>query len=392
MTEEPINPKVQARFDRYKEIKKIRDNGEFLCIPFIESFPKLSEYLAGIMKGVMYKVTANSGVGKTQLTKSMFVITPLDFMRRHPELDLKVKILYFALEESEEEFIDSLVVNTLAMKFGIRIDAVQLKGFANKYPDNDILEKIEKCKADVSYYMNHIEVIDSEYNPTGMYKYCRRYSEQRGKHIWEEQEFTKTNKDGKENKWTEKVYKEYIPDDPNEHVIVIGDHVSLIAEEKDYKTDKMLTKHQAIAKWSTDYCRKQITKHWGWTVVNVQQQEESSSKQQYTNSGRSIVEKTEPSLDALANNKEIQRDDFIIISVYSPDRFGFNDYHGYDIDRMRDTFRAVKIIKNRLGIPNKYIHLLFDGATTRFTELPLPSDTVNIEKAYELSDQLLGRR
>lgn len=387
---EPVNEKVRARFNRYKQIKKIRDNGEFLCIPFLEAYPKLSQYLPGIMKGVMYKVTAGSGVGKTQLTKSMFVIAPLDFMRRHPELNLKVRILYFALEESEEEFIDSLVVNLLAMKFNIRIDVLTLRGFKNEIVSDDLLNKIQECEEDVSFYMNHIEVVDTEYNPTGMYKYCRRYSEKVGKHIWEEQTFTKTKKDGQVETWKEKIYKEYIPNDPNEHVIVIGDHVSLIAEERDKKTEKMLNKHQSIAKWSTDYCRKQITKHWDWTVVNVQQQEQGSEKQQFTNSGKSIVEKTEPSLDGLANNKEIQRDDYIIISVYSPDRFNFPEYHGYDISRMRDTFRAVKILKNRLGVPNKYIHLLFDGATNRFSELPLPGDE-NLKIYYEASDDLLGR-
>lgn len=83
--------------------------------------------------------------------------------------------------------------------------------------------------------------------------------------------------------------------------------------------------------------------------------------------------------------------DYIIISVYSPDRFGFEDYHGYDISRMRDTFRAIKILKNRLGSPNKYIHLLFDGATNRFAELPLPDDLENMEGFYDISDDLIGR-
>lgn len=387
----PINPKVLERFNRYKEIKQIRDEGKYLCIPFDESYPKLSEYLPGIMKGVMYKVTAGSGVGKTQLAKSMFVIAPLDFMRNHPELNLKIRIIYFALEESEDEFIDSLVVNRLAMKFNIRIDVLQLRGFKKKYANTELLNKIHECMEDVSFYMNHIELVDSEYNPTGMYKYCRRYSEKHGTHVWVDEEFTKKGSDGVVKKWTEKVYKEYIPNDENEHVIVVGDHISLIKPERDKESQVMLTKHQAMAKWSTDYCRGQITKHWDWTVVNVQQQEQGSEKQHYTNSGESVVTKTEPTLDGLANNKEIQRDDYVIISVYSPDRFGFDDYHGYDISRMRDTFRAVKILKNRLGTPNKYVHLLFDGATNRFAELPLPDNQAELRKFYATSDTLIGR-
>lgn len=396
MEDNKINPKVQERFKRYGEIKDIRDNGEFLCIPFKDAYPKLSTYLPGIMKGVMYKVTAGSGVGKTQLTKNMFVIAPLEFMRRNPHLNLDVRILYFALEESNDEFIDSLVCNVLSMKFGIRIDPLMLRGFKENYADEELIKKIDLCIEDVSFYMNHIEVIDTEYNPTGMYKYCRNFSEKHGKHVWEEREFTKTNKEGEVSTWKEKVYKEYVPNNPNQHVIAIGDHISLITEEKDPRTEKMLNKHQAMAKWSTEYCRGQLTKHWDWTVVNVQQQEQSNEKQHYTNTGETVAKKTEPTLDGLANNKEIQRDDYIIISVYSPDKFGFDEYHGYDIKRMRDTFRAVKILKNRLGSPNKYIHFLFDGATNRFEELPVPDGTHHtaeiIEKYYQISDSLIGRK
>ena len=116
------------------------------------------------------------------------------------------------------------------------------------------------------------------------------------------------------------------------------------------------------------------------------------TKQQFTNSGESIVVKTEPSLDALANNKEIQRDDYVVLSLYSPDRFGFEDYHEYDINRMRDTFRAIKILKNRLGTPNKYVHLLFDGATNQFAELPFPDERDKLQGAYAESDRLIGRK
>lgn len=396
MKEEAINKKVLERFKTYKEVKNIRENGEFLCIPFSQNFPKLSNYLPGIMKGVLYKVTAGSGVGKTKLSKSMFVITPLDFMRSNPQLGLKVKIIYFALEESENEFIDSLTVNVLAHKYGIRIDPLMLMGYRDTYADSDLIRMIDDCVEDVSFYMNHIEVVDSEYNPTGMYKYCRDFSEKNGTHVWEDRIFESKNKEGQVTKSIAKVYKEYIPNDPDLHVIVIADHISLIAEEKDPTTGKMMNKHQAMAKWSTDYCRKQITKHWDWSVLNIQQQEQSNEKQHYTNSGESVVKKTEPTLDALANNKEIQRDDFIIISVYSPDKFGFDSYHGIDVSRMRDTLRVVKILKNRLGTPNKYIHLLFDGATNRFVELPTPDGSVEsireYEKMYAISDELLGRK
>lgn len=381
---------VRERIEQIKKIKEIRDKGDLLCLPYHLSFPRLSKFIPGIIRGLMYKVTAGSGVGKTQLTKQLFVIAPLEYLKKNPNSNIKLKIFYFALEESEQEFIDSLIVNALAYKFSIRSDTMTLKGLRKEYPDDKLMSMIEKVEPDVQYYMDHIEVVDSVSNPTGMYKYCRTYSEKAGKHIWKDKEFFRKDEHGNTIKSLEKVYDKYIPNDPNEHVIVIGDHISLITEEYDKKFDRYLTKHQAMAKWSTHYCRGQMTKHWGWTVVNVQQQEQSSEKQHYTNTGKSVVSKTEPTLDGLANNKEIQRDDYIVISLYSPDRFSFEEYHGYNIIRMRDTFRVIKILKNRLGVPNKYVPLLFDGATNRFLEICDP-DHNKIEEVYKQSDNLLNR-
>lgn len=376
--------------DRIREIRDIatkRNSGQLFAIPFYHRFPKLAKAVPGIVKGIMYKITAQSGIGKTQLSKELFCITPLEYIRENPDTNIKVKIFYFALEESEAEFIDTLISNRLATKYKIRIEPIMLKGVKEQYADEELLKKIEECEQDVQFYMDHIEVVDSVYNPTGMYKYLRTYSEKVGKHYWETKTFVK-NGIAEE----EQVYSHYIPDDPNLHVIVITDHISLIYPEYDKKLEKTISKHEAMAKWSTEYCKKQITKHWNWTVVNVQQQEQSNEKQHFTNTGISVVEKTEPTLDGLANNKEIQRDDYVIISIYSPDKFGFDNYHGYDIARFRDTFRAVQIKKNRIGTPNKYIHMLFDGATNRFVELPVPGeDPEKLKRAYETADRLLGR-
>ena len=57
----------------------------------------------------------------------------------------------------------------------------------------------------------------------------------------------------------------------------------------------------------------------------------------------------------------------------------------------RDTFRALKILKNRFGAPNKYHHFLFDGATNRFKELPSPDESDKLQKFEDYANILLGR-
>jgi len=354
---------IQQRIHAIKENKRLRDEGKYPIIPFYESFPKLSTVIPGIIKGINITVTANSGVGKTLFTKNLFFLTPLRFVRNHPESGIKLKIIYFLLEESKEEFIDSLICWMLNEKYNISISSLDLKSYYENPIDEKLISKIEDCKSELEILMQDVELIDSVHNPTGLYKWCRNYSEKLGTHIWEEREFQSSDSLGKSST-KEKVYKGYKPNDDT-FVIVIVDHISLLSEESGG------SKHNSMSKWSMDYARLQITKHWKWTVVNVQQQASDSEKMQYTLSGDTIESKVEPSLDGLGDNKIVQRDSFIILGVFAPYRYGIKQHLGYDITRLKDNYRSITILKNRLGKSNVKVPMYFDGTTMHFEEMPV---------------------
>jgi hypothetical protein len=395
--DDKIIGKVHQRVSELKDIKAKKDAGAIFCIPF-ENYPKLSQSVPGVVPGMIQMVTAGSGVGKTQLTKALYVREPLEYALKH---NINLKIFYFALEESKAEFIDTMICNFISSRCNIQMDLLTLQGYKEKSLDQASLDLIDSHINDVEALLDKVEIIDSVYNPTGIYKYCRDYADKNGTHVFEDRDFIKnkidTHPDSKTYgqkitmKETTKVYSHYIPNDTNAFTIVIVDHMSLLTPEKVKGTNNMMSQHQTMAHWSTNYALKQITKHWNWAVVNVIQQEQSGEKEQFTNKGESVQKKTEPSLANFANNKEIQRDAKVVIGVYSPDRYGFDDYHGYDIRRFRDCFRAAKILKNRFGAPNKYHHFLFAGATNRFKELP-KADERDKMLPYEVSaDRLLGR-
>ena len=398
--EEDINPigKVRQRVEELKQIKSDKDSGKIFCIPF-ENYPKLSESVPGVVPGMIQMVTAGSGVGKTQLTKALYVREPLEYALKH---GIKLKIFYFALEESEKEFIDTMICNFISKRCNIKMDLLTLQGYRKQSLDSNMMSLIDSHIDDIEDLLSNVEIIDSVYNPTGIYKYCRNYADHNGEHVFETRKFIKKKIDknpksptyGKKITVTEdvQVYSHYVPDDPNSIVIVVVDHMSLLTPEKLKDGDSMMSKHQTMAHWSTNYALKQITKHWNWAVVNVIQQEQSGEKEQFTNKGESIQKKTEPSLANFANNKEIQRDAKVVIGVYSPDRYGFEEYHGYPIKRFRDCFRAAVVLKNRFGRPNVYHHFLFDGATNRFAELPKGSETTTLEPFLDEADFLLGRK
>ena len=370
--------KVRRRVEGIKKTKESKDNGQIFCIPF-KNYPKLTGSIPGAVPGMIQMVTAASGVGKTQFAKALYVREPLEYAKKH---NIKLKILYFALEESEKEFIDTMICNYLSVKCNTKIDILTLQGYREESLSEESVKLIEHHMDEIEDLLSNVEIIDSVYNPTGIYKYCRDYADKNGTHHFEDRTFYKKKSDGEEYTEQVKVYSHYTPNDSNAVTIVVLDHMSLLAPEKGG------TLHGAMAEWSTRYCLKQITKHWNWAVVNIIQQEQSSEKEQFSNNGQSIQKKTEPSLAAFANNKEIQRDAKVILGVYSPDRYGFDEYHGYNVSRFRDCFRAVVVLKNRFGPPNKYHHFLFDGAANRFGELPKANEDLGM---YEELNKIIWR-
>lgn len=367
-----MNSILQQRLNYLKNAKQRKLDKKENCIPFRESFPKFSRFIPGIIRGVMYAITANSGIGKTQLAKYMFVLTPYNFIKNNPDTGLKLHIIYFALEESKEEFIDKLLCTHLAIKYGIYIDSLELASMYDNPPSDDVFEKLEEAREELEDMLSFIQIVDNISNPTGMYKYCREFSEKIGEHHYVERDYSATP-----------VYSHYTMHDPETYVIVITDHIGLIDCEKGADT-----LHQSIKRWVVDYCRKQMTKHWNWVVLNVHQQTADSEKAQFTFGGNTIIQKVEPSLDGLANNKEVSRDHHVILGLFAPARYGIDEYEGYDIEKLDDYFRSVKILKNRIGIPYLKLNLFFDGASNIFRELPRPDDMPGMGRVYRFIEEI----
>lgn len=367
--EEEVEEDIFDRtFRMIEENKNNRERGIYNSIPF--GLPSLDKHLPGVMKGMQYLITASSGVGKTQLTKFLFVNQPYKFIKEHPELGLKLKILYFALEESKEEFMLGLISHRLKTVYNISVGVLELRSLGEHTLSTDVLEKIRSCKEYFRELSQSLEVVDSISNPFGIYKYVRAYSNANGTHIYKEKEV---------NGEIIKMYSHYEPNDEKEIVVVIVDHYSLLQPESTPDTN---TLHLAMTKFSAEYMRKMITKHFKYCGVGVQQQAAEKEKQQYTMSGGSIESKLEPSLDGLGDNKLTQRDALIVLGLFAPERYQIEKHLDYDITVLRDNYRSITILKNRIGTPNLKKGFFFNGQTNTFAELP-PANSAEMKTIYE---------
>lgn len=362
---------VKNRVEYYTKRRDDILSGKIKPIPFF-GLPRLTKYIPGIIPGLMYKITSGTGAAKTNFCKYAFVYQPIFYAIKY---GINYQVIYFALEESEQEFIDGLFIHILRRKYNVSIDIFSLQGMTTTPVDESVLKAIKMAEKEVSLIMTYIKVIDDCYTPDLMYNKCREFASKMGKF-----ELDSLKKEV------------YIPNDPSQVVLVICDHVSLIEEQFDDTSNTMLTHHKSISRWHTRYARKIITKMWKWTVLNIQQQDGESEKQQFTQKGDSILAKVMPTLQGLADNKIVGRDDQVTIGIFAPERFGIETFKGFDINNntpesFGDNFRSIQILKSRFGTPNVQSPLFFDGKHNIFYEMPLPTDKdfkINIKEFYKI--------
>jgi len=378
----------------YREIQLNKQNhqeGYFNCIPFI-GMERLERYLPGIEQDTYYILTASSGVGKSKLARYLFIHNPLQFVKNHPESDIKLTIKYFSLEESKKKIILSEISKYLFTKYGLSISPKQLQS-RGKYNtiDADTIAKMKDAEDYVNDFLKTVDIIDTIKNPTGIYKYMRDYALTVGtyydKHgvplTKDEVKRVVDAKPGDETYKKVSYYKKY---DPKHYVIILVDHISLLQPEA-LQGGGMQTQWQAMHKFSSQYCLHFRDK-FGFIPVVVQQQASDKERVEVNYKGNTIDQKLEPSLDGLGDNKTTQRDANVILGLFAPNRYGIKDHGGYDITFFKDRYRCVSILKDRDGEANIKVPLFFNGAVDYFKELPRPDDSVNLSRVYDYINQL----
>jgi len=268
---------------------------------------------------------------------------------------------------SKEEKMLSAFANILYIKEGLRISPKDLKSTkADTVLSEEILNIIKKYEPYFDKIEEIVEFIDDIRHGFGMFNLVRDYAMANGKLHKRTIEI--------EGKITE-VNDFYEPNDPDEYVMVIIDHISLISSEK--RNGVQLTLHESISVLSSDYLIK-LRNRFNYIPVVIQQQ--SAAQESIENKK---FNKLKPTLDGLADNKLTARDANVILGLFSPFRHEMPDYYGYDVTFFKDNIRFLEILGGRSGGAGTICPLYFDGAVNYFKELPLPDDNVAISKVRQ---------
>lgn len=216
---------------------KIR-NGGVNSVP--SPFVRFRSEFIGIEQKKYYIITANTKVGKTQFTNYVFVFMNIIYAYENPE-KVRLKIFYYALEETPEDITLRFMSFLLNRYANIRISPSDLSSSANVPLSDTVLQALElpKIKNLLEFYNTHVEFSPTR-NPTGINKEVKRFMLDNGtvhyKKITIKDEFTGQPKE------VEK-FDYYEPNDPDLYTLVIVDHAALLQPEQGLteksKIDKM---------------------------------------------------------------------------------------------------------------------------------------------------------
>ena len=331
-------------------LKKEVDNGiqgRNSGIPM--GFRRLNKYI-GIRKRIYTVIFGATGSGKSALCHSAYILHPFDWWYANKNTsNVKLKFILFSMERSKVYTLAKWTSRKIFLDQGVNIPIAKLLGWWDT--------KLTKDEHDLflmyENYINELtaicDIIEGAQNPTGIYKYVRKYAEANGT-IENINEYDKI----------------YHPRHPNEIVIPIVDHFGLIKMEKGMTKKEAIDKTSEYFQWMRDFL--------GYTPIGVSQINRDLSNPIYQK-----MDAFEPNLDQIKESGRPAEDSDVVISLFQPSRYKTNDASYNNVSKFispegADCFRSIKILKNTYGESDLRIGMGFHGSTGTFAELPKPKD------------------
>ncbi|MFA9239445.1 MAG: hypothetical protein ACEQSQ_06090 [Candidatus Paceibacteria bacterium] len=320
--------------------KEKRERGEYNGIPFC--FPNYRNYVESIDPGVYYGLLSGTGNGKSFWMRFTFIYEPLKFAL---ESGYKLKILYFALEDSKMQIYKKLISYYLWTNKGIYIPQKLIDSKIDPLP-NRYLEMMEEEEEFFKIFEENVFIINDNLDPDSILETCENAHAKFGE---------------------------------DHHMIAIIDNYANITQ------GNYASEYEAIMKLSREHIRLNIVKKLNWSVLAIMQSDQDSEKYASRNTSTGNISSIEPNLGSIGKIKIINQDMHIIWALFNPWRYGLLTYpnsKGYNIDNLRNRFRSLIMLKNNLGDMAPRLGLYFDGSKGLFSELPAVTQEEELQRIY----------
>ena len=283
---------------------------------------------------------------KSALTLYMIYRT----LKDNPEKD--IRYIYFSLEMASELLLAKLMCLYIYEEFGVVISYTELMSWQEILSDEKY-EYIKQSRVWLDSLSDKLLIYDKPLNAKTFYRTIMASLEEWGT-------FTESE-DGRRKIYTKK--------NPEQYVIVVIDHIGLCIPEtgRDPKGEMDLISQYAV----------NLRERCQVSFFVLQQENRNSS-----NMDRRKMDMTECSAEDLKSTGNTFNDCMVCLGVYYPLKHKLKTHRGYpiindqgsDFKGLRDRYRSLCLIKNRLGVSDRLIPVNFFGEIGYYKQLDKPDN------------------
>lgn len=312
---------------------------------------RINKFIYGVQRKTITLIGGLSGAAKTTLVD--FVL--LKAIEDADAQGIPITIYYYSYEIDRETKKNNWLSYHIFNKYGVSIPPEVIGGLG----DHEMtIEEQELADAEIDYIESLFDRIHFRFdptNPTGIYKEFYRHAEANG--TFTSEEYLDENNEKK------KRITGYIPNNPDEYVIGVIDHLALAKLERQFTLKQNIDKLSEYFVWLRNIC--------SYSFFPLQQ----------FNQGLSSVDRIKykgadlsPQQTDFKDSTNPYTDADVVLGIMNPYKMDMKEYLGYDLTILKHAFRSLKIIKNRKGRDNIAVGLYFKAEGGHFEELPPPLD------------------
>lgn len=334
---------------------------------FNNGLGRANEFLHGFQPATGYLFAAESGVGKTTMADYAHILCPhYDAIKR----DKKIHNEYFSWEISKRNKKLRFASALMNAQYDVRLPTSYLLSKGKFRCSDEHWELAKRIAPQVDDIFSTIKMHEVPMNSRQVIRVLTELAKKYGRFI--------TRQVQTEHGDIEEQIIGYTATNPELLVHAMFDHISLADIDPGSTLKQTIDNISKACVWFRNIC--------GFSYTIIQQ---FGSDMQSTDRRKLDKNEIAPMRTDLGDSKYTYRDCNVAWGLVAPIMFGFNEFKGYDVGRLKNSYIHAFLMKNRDGFTGAY-PLFMDSIAHTFQVLPRPDLDLNgiIDKIYLQADRL----
>jgi len=319
---------IDLLFDEIERGRQGLNVGLSMGLPILES------YTYGVQRKTYTVIAGGTGSGKTSLALYSYVYRVIaDHLG-----DMKYRVVFFSFEMPAPMLLAKLLSLHIWETYAMEVDYAAIMSRERALND-ELYNLIQSCKPWLEDFLKQLTIIDRAVSASAVYAALKGYAQRNG-----------TESTGEHGTI------HYTPLVEGEIVQVVVDHLGLVKFESGSKKEEM----DKLANYLLS-----IRNMYSYSPLVLMQINRTSSSMDRRKGGYSEIE-----LSDLKDTGTAAEAAELVIALFNPWREKLRTHKDYNIQILQDHYRAIQILKSRLGQAEKSVGVNFFGSVGIFQELP----------------------